>query len=382
MANLNLSPSIARLDFGQEIVFSPPPWIRSHSGWFVNGIPGGNDRLGRVDPNGLYTAPSDAGDGIEVTIGLRVSGPRRRWCYATVLVGETGEGFYRYRGYQPLSGSEGFGLKEAHAIAVNIDGRILVADPILSVIATFDQDSGELTPFVKHREGDILDGPRDVEVGADGRVYVADGNNGLIRVFSQEGILLYTFGESKTGERLKRPHSVAVDEEGNVYVADVDASKIYAYDRDGQLLRSWGGPGGQRGHFLAPHGVAVDPNGDIFVAEYDGRCQKFTPDGELVTVFANEGLGKDQDHGERRYHTLTCDHLGNVYLMSRIFGKTHMITVDKYNNDGVFVTSFCPPLSRPFPFGCQDAAVSSSGRVYVADTWKRMSGFSTFDPAR
>jgi len=376
-----LEPSIAYLEPGETATFSVTGDITKGAQWLVDGIVGGSKELGTIDRHGRYTAPSVEG-GMGVTVELRTPGGTSRPRFAAVVIGDGREGSYEYLGYHTLGEEMGVRFHEAHAVALDPVGNLVVANRGLSVIGRFDRSGRCLGLPAGDPSRGTLDGPRDVEIDKDGTMFVVDGNNHRIAVFDPDGRLIRTFGDSGTKYPLQRPHSIAVDDEGYAYVADVDACRIKVYDPEGKMVRMWGKRGSSRGKFLAPHGVVLDPSGDVIVAEYEGRCQKFTPEGRLLTVFANNGRGNHRDHGARRYHTITGDRLGYIYLMSRLFGESHVVTVDKYDNEGEFVTSFAPGTGRGFPFGCQDAAVSPDGTVFVAETVQDRGGFSIFVPSR
>ncbi len=216
-----------------------------------------------------------------------------------------------------------------------------------------------------------------------GEIYVLDGNTCRIQIFSQEGKLLQWWGRRGSEPScMLRPHSLALSPDRNVYVVEVDNSRVSVFDRAGRYLRSWGKAGKEPGCFLAPHGIASDPNGDIFVVEYDGRCQKFSPYGELLLTFANPSQDPKATHGYYRYHAMSADRSGNVYLMARNTLRDFLISVDKYNNNGEFVTRILLPPGSGRKMGGQAAVIAPSGRVYVADTHQDHAGVSIFDPPR
>jgi sugar lactone lactonase YvrE len=181
-------------------------------------------------------------------------------------------------------------------------------------------------------------------------------------------------------DELLRPHAVDLGDDGSIFVVDVDNSKVVAYGPDGSFIRCWGCKGTAPSEFWAPHGIAVDPSGDIFVAEYNGRCQKFTPEGEAICCFANPSLEEGSTHGYYRYHSIASDALGNVYLMARNTLRGFFATVEKYNNLGGHVTSLPEPEDERTKMGTESAAVSPSGRIFVADHSREHSGVSFFDP--
>lgn len=372
-----LRPSVSHLEPGSRQAFT-----MGGTGftWLVNGIPGGNRRVGTVSPGGEYSSPARPERG-EVLIEARSSGqvPGRFW--ATVLF-DSFSPFYLCQVFWDRKG-EGTGyISTAHSICTDGDDRLLIVDTNSSKILRFTC-GGEFLGEVgsgKGSEPGQLDGPRDAKVGPSGEIYVSDGNNGRIQVFDRDGHYLRSWARKGKGEaELLRPHALDLAPDGSVFVVDVDNSKVVAYDGEGRLLRIWGRPGTGPGEFLAPHGLAVDPNGDVFVSEYFGRVQKFTPEGQWLISFANPCREGQRTHGDYRYHAMNSDPWGNVYLMARDSLNDMANSVDKYNNNGDLVTRL-----RTGPGGrqlmCEAAAVNQAGTLFVADSSREYAGATVFVP--
>jgi DNA-binding beta-propeller fold protein YncE len=276
---------------------------------------------------------------------------------------------------------------------------MLIADPQQSRVLRFTTDGDYIGEIGRGRgtEPGYFDGPRDITTDPEGNIYVADGNNCRLQAFDSDGELLSCVGAKGSGPcEFLRPHSLDVGPDGNIYLIDVDNSRVTVHDKMGALLRSWGREGKRPEEFWAPHGIAVDPNGDVIVADFYGRCQRFTGEGELLDIYANPSrkslpamdpsfgamsLGHgDPTHGYYRYHAMTSDHLGNVYLMSRNMLKKRSCSVDKYNGSGNLVAQISLPPEAKRKMGGQGAAVSKEGRLYVSDTGPTHAGVMIFDP--
>jgi hypothetical protein len=386
-----LTPTLTRLTPGGSRQFDFQGDPQEVAAWRVNGTPGGNRDLGTIDENGFYLAPGKPSR-TEVVVEA-VLGTRRAW--ATVIL-DTRRDAYRYSGSWNRKGEN---LTEAHSIALEPSGTMLIGDPQQSRVLRFTTKGdyiGEIGSG-KGSEPGYFDGPRDITTDPEGNIYVADGNNCRLQAFDPEGELLSCVGAKGSGAcEFLRPHSLDVGPDGNIYVIDVDNSRVTVHDKMGGLLRSWGKRGKMPGEFWSPHGIAVDPNGDVIVADFYGRCQRFTGEGELLYIFANPSrkslpaidpsfgamaLGHgDPTHGYYRFHAMTSDHLGNVYLMARNMLKKRACSVDKYNGSGELVASVTLPPEVKRRMGGQGAAVSREGRLYVSDTGPTHAGVMIFDP--
>ncbi len=380
----SIFPSIAHLDPGSTQNFClKPPVPGGMLQWSVEAIPGGNDEVGTITPDGRYKAPRKTPRPNQIHIQAKLLGQDVRYAWATVVIGPE-RPRYEYVGFWDRKGDGQGMLLEAHGIALEPGGTLLIADPIRSAVLRFTPDGRFLCSIGRGRGPGLgeLDGPRDVKADDLGTIFVADGNNDRIHVFSQKGEPLRAWGRkgSSAGE-LKRPHSLAIGRNGTIFVADVDNSRVVAFDSNGGFMRAWGRRGNRQGEFLAPHGVATDPNGDVFVVEYDGRCQKFTASGEFLLAFANVPAQDGSNHGYLRYHTIASDRWGDVYLMARDTRKDSAVSIDKYNNNGDFVARLALPPNENRRMGGQAAAIAPSGRVYVADTESNHAGVAIFDPA-
>lgn len=146
--------------------------------------------------------------------------------------------------------------------------------------------------------------------------------------------------------------------------------RVKVYDASGEFLYDFGGWEAYKnmnvGEMNAPHGIFVDPGGDVFVVSYYGPTHKFTPEGNILNVFAHG----DPPDGSVYFHNITGDRWGNIYLLVRgkggdqkaIFksGQGKKISILKYSNNADFVTewSFSDPTHRE-----TTAAVDSNGLV-------------------
>jgi len=112
-------------------------------------------------------------------------------------------------------------LNEPHSIALDHQGRVLVADRKNNRIQVFDAGGAYLAEW---KDPDMVM-PHDISVGPDGRAYVPhdpiDKGCSRISVFSPEGELLARFGEKGVPSVFSQwLHGLCVDLRGDLYVTD------------------------------------------------------------------------------------------------------------------------------------------------------------------
>ncbi|MFN7930128.1 MAG: hypothetical protein U0Y68_19830 [Blastocatellia bacterium] len=243
--------------------------------------------------------------------------------------------------------------------------------------------------------------PLGVATDSNGNVYVSDGASGTIRKYSPTGVLLTTFGAP--GQFLF-PFGVAIDSNGNIIVVDNGTNQIHKLSPAGATIFTIGAMGMNNGEFMMPTLVATDAAGNIYVSDQDNmRVQKFGPAGNyltqwpvatpagigvdpagnvfvveqatlLVRKFTNTGVpilswggagtGNGQFGGPPNGPIgLAIDNNGNVYVVDTVNNR-----VQKFNNNGVYLTQFGTPGAADGQFDLPTGiAVDLAGNIYVAD---------------
>lgn len=121
--------------------------------------------------------------------------------------------------------------------------------------------------------------PHAIDVDADGRIYVADRSNARVQVFDGTGKFLAQWRSSELG----RPYSVSVSGDRAVVVdggdqpeKGPDRSAAAEVDLSGRVLGRFGRFGNYDGQFRLAHDVAIAPDGSVFVVDAWGqRVQRF-----------------------------------------------------------------------------------------------------------
>ena len=354
--------------------------------WAVNDIPGGNDQVGTISPEGVYRAPHKIPSPCEVHICAEVPEAANHYLWATVIVGE-GPPRYKQCGYWTesiLNDSKKSGhLADPHGLGLDKEGNILIADQKGSKVLRYTVEGKYLNEIGKgsgYEPGQFTE-PRIVTSDSEGLIYVTDskGDRPRIQVFNPDGTFVRIFAEKgmKPGMIL-RAHGMAFDPAGRLFVVDVDNMRVNLYERDGTHLYDWGKEGLNPGELNSPHGIHVDKNADVFLNSYYGPVQKFNSEGDYLLGLCYP----DPPNGPVYFHNMTGDRWGNVYISVRSKGgyqgavqkdgKT--ISQVKYNNNGSFVASW----SMTGKHGETSSVVDPQGRVYILFKGEKEMGVEIF----
>jgi streptogramin lyase len=170
-------------------------------------------------------------------------------------------------------------LDEPFAVAVDGDGRVVVADRAADRVVRIDPATAAAATVAELHE------PLDVAAGPAGELYVISDE----RVVRVDGAAAATVASGLDGAT-----GVAVDAAGNVYVAEyenrirrVDARTGAVTTVAGNGQPGDGGDGGPASRALVhhPHGVAVAADGAIVVADSaSNRVRRIAADGTIATI--------------------------------------------------------------------------------------------------
>ncbi|HNB54938.1 MAG TPA: hypothetical protein PK530_23515, partial [Anaerolineales bacterium] len=121
--------------------------------------------------------------------------------------------------------------------------------------------------------------------------------------------------------QFNHPRNLAVGPDGTIFVADADNHRIQHLNSDGSVINVWGSfadilqGSAPPGTFNQPWDVALSPDGAfVYVADtWNHRVQKFTANGEFVTMWGTFGQAETPDAfwGPR---DVSVDASGNVFV--------------------------------------------------------------------
>ena len=218
-----------------------------------------------VRPHGIYIDPDDlvwcTGD-LDHTV-------RKFDADGNLLMTLGTPGVYSDTGHD---GKDYFGIKRAGPpfnrptnAVVTPDGDVLVTDGYGNARVHRFTAAGELVASWGEPGGGpgqfVL--PHALIIDPQGRILVADRENNRIQVFDSDGEVLDIWPD------IRLPQDMALDSAGNLFLAQGE-HRASVLDLDGNVLASWGGEEGRRndaGLFIGPHCIAVDSRGVVYVGE-------------------------------------------------------------------------------------------------------------------
>ena len=114
--------------------------------------------------------------------------------------------------------------------------------------------------------------PHAIALDKEGRVYVADRENFRIQIFDSDGKFL------KQWTHVGSPFGFEITDDGFLFMADGYNDRVLKLDLDGRIVGAIGKHGRTPGTFDVAHHLAVGPAGDLYVAEIvTWRVQRFVP---------------------------------------------------------------------------------------------------------
>lgn len=226
-------------------------------------------------------------------------------------------------------------LSRPMGVAIDRNGRVVVADPGLAAVVVFDPTSGDTLLLDTTPDGRMLS-PIGVACDDESNIYVtdsaraevivfdADGSHRLsfgrgqlqrptgiafdaarrqllvvdtltheVGIFDTQGTKLAVFGGRGDGEaELNFPVFLALGTRGQRWIVDAMNARVQRYDAEGEHVGGFGQRGDSAGYFANPKGIALDSDGNVYVADalFD-NIQIFDPDGRILLHFGRHGSG-------------------------------------------------------------------------------------------
>ncbi len=315
--------------------------------WSVNGIIGGNAKVGTISNSGLYTAPGIATGLSEIYVTGYTKGADNAVNTATVVFNGVKISYKTVLDFgEAKENSKHF--KNPTAIAVDRNGNFLITD---KVVLRFSP-AGKFISSFGQTEGDIIghfDGLTNITTDRSNKIFISDQKITPPRLmaFSQEGKHLYSFGVKGAGPGMSFvTRGIAFDSKNRMYLGDVDLNRVTVFDNSGKYQFHFGKAGAGTGHFNGYYDLALDMNNDVFVANYFGPCQKYDAAGNYLFSFAQpnppDGIIYTTD--------IATDSKGNVFVAVRGAERENgefelakdesgaTVHIIKYNNNGDFLT--------------------------------------------
>jgi len=316
--------------------------------WSVNGVPGGDESVGKITKDGIYKAPENVPVSPEIHIEAIINSVSNKILWATVLINGIRPSYETVDEWGELKDNLKH-LKDPTAIALEQNGNILIADGIIKRFSNDGKFINEIGESKGDYEGSLIN-PFDLAINNDGLIYVSDNKTGppRIQVFSHDGKYLYGFAPKGTSEgRVLNTRGMAFNSRKQLYVGDIDNIRISVFEHSGDFVQTFGQKGIFPGELNVPFGLTTDTNDDLFVVNYFGPCQKFTSDGHFLFDFSYP----NPPDGPVYTTDIASDRWGNVYLIVKGSQKSEKefddvvdeegnpVHIMKYNNNGIFVAN-------------------------------------------
>ncbi len=270
------------------------------------------------------------------------------------------------------SGARGYGgdggaataayLGNPHDVAVDVQGRLLIADTRNGRIRRVEEDgtiqtiAGTTLPWDggagRWDKGD--GGPANsasfvqieaVAVGPDNAIYVGDAVGRIRRIDGETGLIATVAGVGSAGyggdggpatqAHIGAPTAIAFDRAGNLYFADKTYHVVRRVDHNGMITtvvgngRAGFSPDGTvatQAQIDQPYGLAISANDTLYVADSaNNRVRTVLTDGRIATV-AGGAAGDGGDGGSALTAQLNEPH-GLCF-----YGANILLISDHYNN--------------------------------------------------
>lgn len=211
--------------------------------------------------------------------------------------------------------SGGLTQRLPYRMAMDSHGRILVTDPMLSVVHVLDLETRKWWQIRGDRQHRMAR-PAYITVDGEDNIYVSDLLQGVVFVFQPDGRFKRWIGMGS----LHVPSGVWVDKQnGRLYVADWVESRIVSFDLEGTPLQAFGGWGREPGQLSHPRDVVVQGDTVIVLDAGNLRFTTFDLQGRFRGV---RPFGYD-----RNPTSFASDATGNLYYFDSI--SNGLLAVDE-----------------------------------------------------
>ncbi len=251
-----------------------------------------------------------------------------------------------------------------HAVAVDSNDRIIVADFSLDIVQIFNSTGSFLDSF----DGTTTDATQFLTAGfitvdSTDRIIVVDAVSGIVQIFDSTGSFVSSFdGTAGGGTQFLSPRGVTTDSNDRIIVVDSLWDIVQIFDSTGSFLSSFDGTAGGGTKFSSARGITVDSNDRIIVSD-DGIdiVQIFNSTGSFLSSFD----GSDSD--TTRFlgiDDITVDSTDRIIVVENFFQ-----IVQIFNSTGSFLSSFDGSAGGGTQFiNPRAVAVDSNDRIIVADS--------------
>jgi len=247
----------------------------------------------------------------------------------------------------------------AYSIEVKINGDKLPTCPFTTLVKERELvvvDNLDLKFF----QGDTPQGLYGIVVNMEGNMVVTDPLTHCVFVFDKEGNCLRKMGGRGTNPgQFKLPNGVSFLNNNEILIGDSGNHRIQHINiKTGTVVKSFGKSGAGKGEFQNPIDVCLDDEGRIVVSEYNNnRIQVISKEGETHSIFGDSGP-------EKLNHPVGCIPLKNMFFVSD--RDNHCVKA--FDQSGTFLYKFGKQGNQDGQFNQpQLMHVDSSNNLLVCD---------------
>jgi hypothetical protein len=256
---------------------------------------------------------------------------------------------------------EGLTLGEPLAVAVDFEGRVVIADGSPGRLVRWNRGVGEGGEQEFQRPASSVGFyPTDAAIRGF-FAYAVDESGRRVLRFDDDGAyrdVLLSFEGLSLGRRVS-PYSVAVDQSGRVAISDVENHQILIFDAYLTLEIAFGNFGAYEGQLSSPQGVSFSPRGELVVADTGNRrVQVFSDGGAFLRSVPSPGLPNPL----RRPRRAVIDAAGRTIVADPAAGAVFV-----FDTDGSLERAVAPGRA----FAPTDVELSRGGLLFVTDEASR-----------
>ena len=209
-------------------------------------------------------------------------------------------------------------------------GAALLVAPL--ALRAGDGEPYEFQRFVEIPESVELAAVSAVAIGPEGQTYVLHRGEPPLLAYDSAGNYSHGWGQGDFGVA----HGLRVDAAGNVWATDNGLHVLWKFSPDGEVLEMFGekGVGGDGdSHFRSPDDLVFASDGDIFVADAgNGRIVHLSPEGEFLGQWGRKGEAEGEFAAA---HGIGIDERDRIYVADR--GNNR---VQVFSRDGKFLAAW------------------------------------------
>ncbi len=225
----------------------------------------------------------------------------------------------------------GSGFSNSWGVAIQADGKILVADTFNNAIKRMNADG---TGFVTLASG--FNRPMGIAIQTDGKIVVADFNSSSIKRINADGTGFVTLGSG-----FSNPRGVAIQADGKILVADSFNNELKRMNADGtSIVTLYSGS--------SPKGVTVQADGKIVFTVGNAIIRMDSDGSNIVTLAA--GLSETYKAAIQADGKIVFTDAGTNNVVKRM------------NADGSNIVTLATGFNTP-----TDVAIQTDGKIIVAD---------------